>query len=261
MILTENQKIMIIVGLVLVLLAASYYKYNKQKNTKSKTEHMDTVSNSDDNSADESDDSEDSGDSDDSSETAVTKSSVVPSSTVVSSVDGGSATKSAVKSKQLIEINRGKNANRSNVRKDVSYGANTYPESLDAPGRVDARGGSGDIDRFFMDGDVENATENREFSPVDEVSDKLAAYVSKKTDEGLLPVEEKDWFEDVTPTRIKNRHLINIYRPVGVNTISTSLKNPSLDIRGNPANPKTVVSPFLNSSIEPDHNIRGLCVE
>lgn len=112
-----------------------------------------------------------------------------------------------------------------------------------------------------MDGDVENATENREFSPVDDVSDKLAAYVPKKTDEGLLPVEEKDWFEDVTPTRIKNRHLINIYRPVGVNTISTSLKNPSLDIRGNPANPKTVVSPFLNSSIEPDHNLRGLCVE
>jgi len=112
-----------------------------------------------------------------------------------------------------------------------------------------------------MDGDADNAAENREFSPNDDVSDKLAAYVPKKTDEGLLPVEEKDWFEDVTPTRIKNRHLINIYRPVGVNTISTSLKNPSLDIRGNPANPKTVVSPFLNSSIEPDHNIRGLCVD
>jgi hypothetical protein len=77
----------------------------------------------------------------------------------------------------------------------------------------------------------------------------------------LLPKEERqDWFEDVTPQKIKNRHLINIYRPIGVNTVITSRKNPSLDLRGNPVNPKTFVSPFLNSSIEPDVNARGICI-
>jgi hypothetical protein len=160
---------------------------------------------------------------------------------------------SVVPTAETIDIRRGKNANNTKTYKSMNY--------KDAP-----RGGSGDLDKFFMDGNVENTGNNTQFSAADNVSDKYAAYQtaksgsSGKSDEGLLPVEEKDWFEDVTPTKIKNRHLINIYRPVGVNTISSSLKNPSLDLRGTPANAKTVVSPFLNSSIEPDHNIRGLCM-
>ena len=162
---------------------------------------------------------------------------------------------SVVPSAETIDIRRGKNANYDKSYKSMNY--------KDAP-----RGGSGELDKFFMDGNVENTGNNTQFSAADDVSDKYAAYQTSqmkngstgKSDEGLLPVEEKDWFEDVTPTKIKNRHLINIYRPVGVNTISSSLKNPSLDLRGTPANAKTVVSPFLNSSIEPDHNIRGLCM-
>jgi hypothetical protein len=155
---------------------------------------------------------------------------------------------SVVPTDETLDIRRGKNANNTTLYKSMNYKDNV-------------RGGSGDLDKFFIDGNVENTGNNTQFSASDNVSDKYAAYQkSSKTDEGLLPVEEKDWFEDVTPTKIKNRHLINIYRPVGVNTISSSLKNPSLDLRGTPANAKTVVSPFLNSSIEPDHNIRGLCI-
>ena len=58
---------------------------------------------------------------------------------------------------------------------------------------------------------------------------------------------------------VKNRHLINISKPIGVNTIGTSLRNPSHDIRGTPSCPKFVISPWLQSSIEPDHNLKGLC--
>jgi len=75
-----------------------------------------------------------------------------------------------------------------------------------------------------------------------------------------LPQEvNDDWFEvQPEPVSVKNRHLINITKPVGVNTIATSLKNSSHDIRGAPNNPKTVISPFLNSSIEPDINFKPL---
>ena len=45
----------------------------------------------------------------------------------------------------------------------------------------------------------------------------------------------------------------------GVDTIGQSLKNPSYDIRGNIPNPKMAVSPFLNSSYEPDTNIKSWC--
>lgn len=74
----------------------------------------------------------------------------------------------------------------------------------------------------------------------------------------FLPKDVRDdWFEVMPePISAKNRHLINITRPIGVNTIGTSLRNPSHDIRGAPPNPKYIVSPWLQSSIEPDINIK-----
>ena len=76
----------------------------------------------------------------------------------------------------------------------------------------------------------------------------------------LLPKDKKDdWFEVMPePISVKNRHLINITRPIGVNTIGTSLRNPSYDFRGAPPCPKFTTSPWLNSSIEPDTNIKPL---
>ena len=128
---------------------------------------------------------------------------------------------------------------------------------------------SKNLDDFFEQGNPLSDNENAAFLPND-TSDGYAAYSGKPRKElsddekfnasALLPKEEKqDWFEDVTPQKIKNRHLINIYRPIGVNTVITSRKNGSLDLRGNPVNPKTFVSPFLNSSIDPDVNARGIC--
>jgi len=143
---------------------------------------------------------------------------------------------------------------------------------------------SSNLDDFFEQGNPLNETDNNNFLPNDMGAAQASYSGTQRSDKGethemypggprkelsddekfnasaLLPKEEKqDWFEDVTPQKIKNRHLINIYRPIGVNTVITSRKNGSLDIRGNPVNPKTFVSPFLNSSIEPDVNARGIC--
>jgi hypothetical protein len=242
--LTNEQKILIFLAIIIIV---GYFVYNNCSAPKKVQEHLAGNIGStkqDDDSA--SDDSTVSDDSDASSSVDASEASTASTASSVSS-ESAKVIMKVPTNDAVPAIRRGKNANTEATSKQVSY-------------KEGKRGGSGDLDRFFMSGNVENAAENSEFGPADYVSDKLASYASNKTDEGLLPVEEKDWFEDVTPTKIKNRHLINIYRPVGVNTISTSLKNPSLDIRGAPANPKTVVSPFLNSSIEPDHNIKGLCV-
>lgn len=79
--------------------------------------------------------------------------------------------------------------------------------------------------------------------------------------ENYLPKDNgQDWFETVPePISVNNRHLINVSRPIGVNTIGNSLRNPSYDIRGTPPCPKFVVSPWMQSTIEPDYNIKGLC--
>lgn len=118
--------------------------------------------------------------------------------------------------------------------------------------------------------------ENDKFLPIDESNGGYAVFKNKGRatcgsnqncePEDLFDVDKylpqevnDDWFEvQPEPISVKNRHLINITKPIGINTIGTSLKNASYDIRGTPANPKYVVSPFLNSSIEPDVNLKPL---
>jgi hypothetical protein len=112
---------------------------------------------------------------------------------------------------------------------------------------------------------------NDNYDGFDETNDMFASYKPSQkkpiTDDDIfnadnyLPKEgNKDWFEVMPePISAKNRHLINVSRPVGVNTVGNSLRNPTYDLRGNPANPKFVVSPWMQSTIEPDFNVKGLC--
>lgn len=73
-----------------------------------------------------------------------------------------------------------------------------------------------------------------------------------RSQETLLPKDTK-WWEEI-PSDSSGKHLINIYRPIGINTINTTLKSKSLDIRGglNDTKPKYAVSPWQTSSYEPD---------
>jgi hypothetical protein len=131
------------------------------------------------------------------------------------------------------------------------------------------RGGSSEIDKFFEEGNP--LTEKPTGFQKSDLGVQYAGYIAGKKQKmrevdkfnasELLPREKgKDWFDDpYESTSVKNTHLINIYRPIGVNTIQTTLKNPSHDIRGTPANPKLVTSPWMNSSYEPDNNLKNLC--
>lgn len=118
--------------------------------------------------------------------------------------------------------------------------------------------------------------DNDKFLPVDESKGGLAIFKSAGgascgsnqncepeqmfDADALLPQEvNDDWFEvQPEPISVKNRHLINITKPIGINTIGTTKKIASWDIRGVPACPKYVVSPWLNSAIEPDTNLKPL---
>ncbi len=80
----------------------------------------------------------------------------------------------------------------------------------------------------------------------------------------FLPKEiNSQWFDtDFSQAKynVNDDKLINTDRYViGVNTVGQSLKNASYDIRGTIANPKFTVSPWNNSTIEPDFNTKGLC--
>lgn len=120
------------------------------------------------------------------------------------------------------------------------------------------------------------SADNDKFLPNDETGSGFAVFRTTKQEkcggnqdcspEDLYDVQKylpqevnDDWFELVPEAiSVKNRHLINITKPIGVNTIGSSKKNASYDLRGAPSCPKYVVSPFLNSSIEPDNNLKPL---
>lgn len=118
--------------------------------------------------------------------------------------------------------------------------------------------------------------ENDKFLPIDETNAGLAVFKSKGRatcgsnqncePEDLFDVDKylpqevnDDWWLNVPePISVKNRHLINITKPIGINTIGSSLRNASYDIRSAPSCPRFVVAPWLNSSIEPDLNLKPL---
>jgi hypothetical protein len=74
--------------------------------------------------------------------------------------------------------------------------------------------------------------------------------------------QKEDWL-DVEPLQIikktRGAHLINPKVYGGVNTIGSTLGVRMYDIRGDLPIPKINVSPWMNSTIEPDANIKNIC--
>lgn len=78
----------------------------------------------------------------------------------------------------------------------------------------------------------------------------------------LLPVDEnKDWFQ-VPNSEFNLMQAVDLEIPeikIGVDTVGQSRKNATYDLRVAPQNPKFIVSPWSNSTIEPDYNTKPLC--
>jgi len=112
---------------------------------------------------------------------------------------------------------------------------------------------------------------NDQFQPIDESGDEYSPInIPKKKDtekdkynvDSFLPKEHnKDWFETIETVDVKNTHLINIYRPIGSNTIGNSHKNATYDIRGtgDAICPQYTVGPWNQSTIPPDRSLKKLC--
>jgi hypothetical protein len=162
----------------------------------------------------------------------------------------------------IAERARGRNNLFFRRRDGAKYRRNSYRD-LDSGSLRDVEG------QFGVQDVTKNYTDR--FVPLDE-SDGMGAPIdigSRKNNDkdkydvnGFLPQEEeKDWFETIEQVDVKNSNLINVYRPIGVNTIGSSQKAASYDIRGydGAVAPKFVVGPWLQSSYEPDRSTKSLC--
>jgi hypothetical protein len=71
----------------------------------------------------------------------------------------------------------------------------------------------------------------------------------------LLPKDSNSQFQQLSPQGggpLQNVSLLQAGYHNGIDTVGSSLRNANLQIRSEPPNPTTKVSPWLNSTIEPD---------
>ena len=79
--------------------------------------------------------------------------------------------------------------------------------------------------------------------------------------EELLPKDvESVWAQSVPSGQgsLSDKYFLNAGFHVGVNTVGQSLRNANRQLRSEPPNPQVKVSPWLQSTIEPDTNRRPL---
>ena len=81
---------------------------------------------------------------------------------------------------------------------------------------------------------------------------------SKKTSfddpKELLPKQGQNKFSALQPNTndLQGVNLLQAGYHIGVDTVGQSLRNANLQLRSEPANPQTAVSPWMNSTMEPD---------
>jgi hypothetical protein len=77
----------------------------------------------------------------------------------------------------------------------------------------------------------------------------------------LLPRDENSEWAALNPIGsgdLQNVNLLQAGHHTGINTVSSSLRNASMDIRGDIPNPQVQVGPWNQTTIEPDTNRRAL---
>jgi hypothetical protein len=71
----------------------------------------------------------------------------------------------------------------------------------------------------------------------------------------LLPKDANSQWAQLNPAGgadFKNVNLLKAGYNIGIDTVGSSLRNANLQVRSEPPNPTTIVSPWLNTTIEPD---------
>ena len=78
--------------------------------------------------------------------------------------------------------------------------------------------------------------------------------------EDLLPNADSEniWDTPANPGDISGANFLDAGHHLGVNTVGQSLRNANRQLRSEPANPQVKVSPWLQSTIEPDCNRRPM---
>lgn len=119
----------------------------------------------------------------------------------------------------------------------------------------DASGGNGVVQAASPMG------ENEQFAQVQGIQDQAAGLppscnASASLQAGdLLPKDSNSQFQQLSPNGdngLENVNLLKAGYHAGIDSVGSSLRNANLQVRSEPPNPTTQVSPWMNTTIEPD---------
>jgi hypothetical protein len=115
-----------------------------------------------------------------------------------------------------------------------------------------------------VDGSVEDMTSTqmtaKSVDPALEQLRQASCFPKQQlTPDDLLPKDNSSLWAQMNPNgsgSLKDRNFLQSGFHIGINTVGQTLRNANLQIRSEPPNPQVAVSPWLNSTIEPDINRR-----
>jgi hypothetical protein len=118
-----------------------------------------------------------------------------------------------------------------------------------------------DVQTKFMGGKESNIVaqpanpqgQNEQYASVSNMSSGNASAISDPKD--LLPKDQHSEWAKLNPNSSNDLANVNLLKSgyhIGIDTIGNTLRNANLQIRSEPPNPTTKVSPWLQSTIEPD---------
>ena len=82
--------------------------------------------------------------------------------------------------------------------------------------------------------------------------------LNKVSPEQLLPTNDNTEFSKLNPS-IEKQNFLDAGAHIGLDTIGQSLRNANYQLRADPPNPQNNVSPWMNSTIQPDPERKSLC--
>jgi hypothetical protein len=132
---------------------------------------------------------------------------------------------------------------QSQQNKQISISVPIIDDSIFNPNKIEFDYGDANNLNYTLDtGDIKNKQE-------------------KLNSSDLLPTKsDQKWFENPdVGIKIEDANLLSdAVQKVGVDTVGQTRKNPSYDIRGTVPCPKFQISPWNNSTTEPDYNLKSL---
>ena len=139
---------------------------------------------------------------------------------------------------------------------------NTDNESEDEDEEVNASEGDGDENVTFRN-IPENQPEPQNNNNNNETGRLPSECYPKDTltPQDLLPQDSNSTWAQTVPAgqgSLGDQNFLNAGFHVGINTVGQSLRNANLQLRSEPANPQMKVSPWLQSTIDPDANRKAL---